>query len=129
MASDSSSNPGPEFPPGSDEPVRGRIIAFLRTIGLEVRAGVIEGPTVLPGLRVDQGILVYDPAKWRHPGDLLHEAGHLAVRLPADRRGASDDLGGDPAEEMMAIAWSYAAVLQIGLPPSVVFHPEGYDGG
>lgn len=29
----------------------------------------------------------------------------------------------------MAIAWSYAAVLHLKLPPAVVFHPAGYDGG
>ena len=29
----------------------------------------------------------------------------------------------------MAIAWSYAAILHLQLPPDVVFHPEGYRGG
>lgn len=38
-------------------------------------------------------------------------------------------MGNDPAEEMMAIAWSYAAVLHLGLPPETVFHAEGYRGG
>jgi hypothetical protein len=33
------------------------------------------------------------------------------------------------AEEMMAIAWSYAACMHIGLPVSFVFHDGGYKGG
>jgi hypothetical protein len=129
MASDSPSISDPECTPGGDETVRERIIAFLRTIGPEVRAGWIEEPTVLPGLRVDHGVLVYDPVKWKHPGDLLHEAGHLAVRLPEDRTAASNDLGADPAEEMLASALYYTAILHLGLPPAVLFHPEGYAGG
>ena len=28
----------------------------------------------------------------------------------------------------MAIAWSYAAALEIGIPPEIVFHPDGYRG-
>jgi hypothetical protein len=58
---------------------------------------------------VEQRVLCYDPAQLQHPGDLLHEAGHLAVKSPSDRRLAGVNLGSDPAEEMMAIGWSYAA--------------------
>jgi len=35
----------------------------------------------------------------------------------------------DPAEEMAAIAWSYAAALEMDLDPAVVFHEHGYRGG
>ena len=38
-------------------------------------------------------------------------------------------MGNDPAEEMTAIAWSYAAIRHLQLPPDVVFHPDGYNGG
>src|SRR5436190_15402423 len=106
-----------------------RIVAFLRDIGLEVQTGAIDGATVLPGITVDRGILIFDPAKLRFPGDLLHEAGHLAVKAPAERRQTSSDMNGDPAEEMMAIAWSYAAAVYHQFPPDVVFHREGYRGG
>ena len=106
-----------------------KIIAFLREIGLEVRAGVIDSDTIFPGIKVDQGVLFYDSARLKYPGDLLHEAGHLAVKPAADRKLAGVNLGGDPAEEMMAIGWSYAAVLHLQLPPEVVFHPAGYRGG
>ncbi len=106
-----------------------KITAFLREIGLETRAGVVEGQTVLPGIKVELGVLVYDSANLKFPGDLLHEAGHLAVKTAADRKTCGPDLGGDPAEEMMAISWSYAAARHIGLSPEVVFHAEGYRGG
>ena len=105
------------------------IVSFLREIGLEVKARTIDEPTFLPGITVDRGLLVFDPARLRYPGDLLHEAGHLAVRPGSERPGVSGDLGNDPAEEMMAIAWSWAALVHLGLPPEVVFHPEGYRGG
>ncbi len=104
-------------------------MAFLREIGLEIKTGILDGGTPLPGINVELGVLVYDPARLQFPGDLLHEAGHLAVKSPTDRRLAGDNLGSDPAEEMMAISWSYAAILQLQLPPEVVFHPAGYRGG
>lgn len=105
------------------------IVAFLREIGLEVQAGAIDCDTIFPGIKVDRGVLLYDPARLKFPGDLLHEAGHLAVKPAADRKLAGVNLGGDPAEEMMAIGWSYAAILHLQLPPEVVFHPAGYRGG
>jgi hypothetical protein len=35
----------------------------------------------------------------------------------------------DPGEEMAAIAWSWAAAVEIGLAPEVLFHEGGYRGG
>jgi hypothetical protein len=105
-----------------------RIVAFLAGIGLAVRAGDIEGATVLPGILVEHGELVFDPARLRFPCDLLHEAGHLAVVPPARRAAMHRDVGSDPAEEMMAIAWSYAAAVHIGIDPALLFHDE-YKGG
>jgi len=37
-------------------------------------------------------------------------------------------VGDDGALEISAIAWSWAAALEIGLAPSVVFHSDGYKG-
>jgi hypothetical protein len=105
------------------------IIAFLREIGLVVHEQALAGPTFLPGIALVDGALVVDPAQLRYPGDLLHEAGHLAVAEPARRPQISGSAGDDPAEEMMAIAWSYAAGVQLQLDPSVVFHDDGYKGG
>ncbi len=115
--------------PVVENPLVKKIVAFLCEIGLETRAGEIAGASVLPGIIVEQGCLVYDSTKLKFPGDLLHEAGHLAVKTPADRKASGPDLGNDPAQEMMAISWSYAAALHLGLPPEVVFHAEAYNGG
>jgi len=111
------------------EDVTATIVAFLREIGLEVREGPVDGKTFVPGITVQDGVLVFDPVSMTYPGDLLHEAGHLAVKTPAERESASADLGDGPADEMMAIAWSYAAGVHLGLPPEVVFHDGGYKGG
>jgi hypothetical protein len=117
-----------EIEAGLSDPLTNRIVAFLRGIGLTIRAGEILGPSFLPGIQVEHGGLLFDPARLRFPCDLLHEAGHLAV-VPPERRAAMDrDVGSDPAEEMMAIAWSYAAALHIGVDPALLFHHE-YKGG
>jgi len=111
------------------DPLVERIAAFLREIGLEVRSGTVGEGTALPGITIDRGILVVDEARMLYPGDLLHEAGHLAVAPPARRTAFRHDVGNDPAEEMMAIAWSYAAALYLKIDPAIVFHADGYRGG
>lgn len=110
-------------------PVLFQIVEFLRGIGLVVEERDIAGPTVLPGITVDKGVLVIDPAKLLYPGDLLHEAGHLAVVPRAEREQLGANVGTDGGLEMGAIAWSYAASVHIGLPVEVVFHDHGYKDG
>lgn len=105
------------------------IVDFLRAIGLAVRAETLPETTFLPGIWIERGALVVDEARLRYPGDLLHEAGHLAVAAPERRAAITGDAGADPAEEMMAIAWSYAAAVHLKLDPAVVFHDDGYQGG
>ncbi len=105
------------------------IIQFLNEIGLTVKAQAFDENTILPGIKLDQGVILIDRARLKHPGDLLHDAGHLAVKTESERRQTSSDAGQDPAEEMMAIAWSYAALKHLQLPLEVVFHPDGYRGG
>jgi hypothetical protein len=105
------------------------IVRFLGTIGLTVRWGRLDEPTRLPGINIDRGSLLIDRGRLQHPGDILHEGGHLAV-IPADERAqVIGDAGSDPAREMMAIAWSYAALRHLRLDPTVVFHDDGYRGG
>jgi hypothetical protein len=107
------------------DPLVGRIIAFVRRIGIPVEAAVLEGETFLPGIVVTGAGLRVDPSRLAWPGDLLHEAGHIAVGDPARRdEGVSDD----PGEEMAALAWSFAAAAHLGLDPSVPFHEGGYRG-
>ena len=80
------------------------------------------------GVEVDfQPALGKDKDKLAHPGDLLHEAGHLAVTEPDSRNAPS--LAPTDAEEMATLAWSWAALKALDLDPAVVFHPHGYKGG
>lgn len=122
----------PEAPARSADDTLGRILGFLRGIGIAVREGQVAGDDFLPGIRVEDGGLVLDRAQLRWPGDLLHEAGHLAVLPPAQRRTLSGDLAGHEAipyaSEMEATAWAYAATVAIGLDPAVLFHEGGYHG-
>jgi hypothetical protein len=113
---------------GEEEDVTVRIVAFLRGVGIDVSAAPIEGRTVLPGIRISGGRLIYDPDRLTWPGDLLHEAGHIAVTHPA-LRPTLEEVPDDPGEEMAAIAWSYAATVAIGIDPAIVFHADAYGGG
>ncbi len=110
-----------------EDPVIARILAFLAEIGIPAVREPVTGDSFLPGTLVRNGTLVFDPAL-PYPGDLLHEAGHIAVTASELRPGLCE-VANDPAEEMAAIAWSYAAALAIGIDPAVVFHPHGYRGG
>lgn len=110
-------------------PVTNQIASFLTGIGLRVCAGQIPDRTILPGIHVAGGGLVVDESRLAYPGDLLHEAGHLAVVPAAQRNSLDGDTGESGGEEMAAIAWSYAAAVHLGLSPDVVFHAAGYRGG
>lgn len=101
---------------------------FLDGIGIPARAGAVEEATFLPGLRIERGAIVYDPERLLYPGDLLHEAAHVAFTPAAERAALGDTLSPDPGGEMAAIAWTWAAALHLGIDPAVVFHEHGYRG-
>ncbi|HUC79992.1 MAG TPA: hypothetical protein VMR70_03715 [Flavisolibacter sp.] len=109
-------------------------IHFLRTIGIEViETTLLAAHCFLPGLLIKEGKIFIDKEQLLYPGDILHEAGHLAV-IPQTERHLQDGttIGkrpDAPAEEMMAIAWSYAACLHLQIDPVFVFHNEGYKQG
>lgn len=105
-----------------------QIISFLRGIGLVVVERPIAEATVLPGITVEHGTVVADRVAIKYPGDLLHEAGHLAVVPASERELMNDNVGNDGGMEMGAIAWSYAAALHLGIAPTVLFHEGGYRG-
>ena len=108
-----------------------QIVNFVSAIGIECHRVTLEQKTFLPGVYISKGRLFIDKDKLKYPGDLLHEAGHIAVE-PAESRykltGNVYKCGQVDGEEIAAIAWSYAALKAIGLPPEVVFHEEGYKG-
>lgn len=58
---------------------------FLASIGIEMRAGVVDVPTIFPGSLIDHGSLVIDEDKLVAPGDALHEAAHIAL-VPVPRK-------------------------------------------
>ncbi|MFM5895367.1 MAG: hypothetical protein ACKOQM_13165 [Novosphingobium sp.] len=103
------------------------IVSFLDQIGLTVTVGADLGETFLPGLAIRSGAIVIDPAARVWPGDLLHEAGHVAV-TEAPARAELDQPPADGGTEMAAIAWSVAAALACGVGLDVLFHQEGYKG-
>ena len=90
------------------------IVVFLDEIGLPVRFGEIAGAIFLPGMRIERGGPHVDESRLIYPGDLLYDAGHLAL-LPPERRAAiTGEAGEDAGREMVAIAWCYAGALQTG---------------
>ncbi|GAA0352298.1 hypothetical protein GCM10009092_15860 [Bowmanella denitrificans] len=108
-----------------------KIVDFLKNVGINIRYTSIESKTFLPGILIEQGQLLIDREKLKYPGDLLHEAGHIAVTASENRLKLTGDIhqcGHGPAEEMSAIAWSWAASREIGIHPEVLFHTDGYKG-
>jgi hypothetical protein len=110
------------------DPLIGRIADFLRQIGIEVAPATLAASGPCPGVEPRGGVLCIDEARLAHVGDLLHEAGHMAVCDLSTRRSLAA-IGDDPGDEMAAIAWSYAAARRLEIDPAIVFHEGGYRGG
>jgi hypothetical protein len=110
-----------------------KCIEFLNGIGIRTVLQKIEGSSFLPGLSIENGNIILDKDALASPGDILHEAGHIAVVPSVDRSGLSasaiEKRKDREAEEMMAIAWSYAAAVHLNIDPHFVFHDDGYKGG
>lgn len=132
------------------------VCAFIEAIGLRCSPGSVPTDSFLPGVAIIEGGLVYDDEQLGSPGDLLHEAGHLALTPQRVRPLLDGDVGAviddilatglpdhlaplNEAErsmiersEPLAIAWSYAAACAAGVDPDCVFWEGGYgtkDGG
>lgn len=109
-------------------------LSFLHSIGIETEEErLAQEDCFLPGLLIRNGRILFDREKLLYPGDVLHEAAHLAIVPAAERKIISGPAIGKrpdaPAEEMMAIAWSYAACIHLDIDPRFVFHNEGYQQG
>ncbi len=107
-----------------------KMVAFLDAIGIAWRFDSVPENTFLPGLEVVQGCLLIDRALLRYPGDILHEAGHIAL-LPPEKRGlfsgnVKEVLPEHEGDELAVILWTYAASLHLELPLDVVIHDNGY---
>ncbi len=109
-----------------------RIIDFLQEIGIDVIEATLDDENLLPGLDINEGKIVLDRSKLKYPGDLLHEAGHVAVTEEQWRPIAGTPRMSphwpDAGDEIAAMLWSYAALRHLHIPLEVVFHPNGYKG-
>jgi len=107
-----------------------RISDFLTSIGIGVHPATLDEATFLPGIAVRGGELQVDESRLLYPGDLLHEAGHLALLPGGERMLATDEIAHEnPAVvEVGAMAWSYAASKYLGIDAREVFHEGGYRG-
>jgi len=104
--------------------------AFLGSIGIEMRAGTIDVPTLFPGSLISRGSLVVDESILIAPGDALHEAAHIAVSPPERRSADFGFIEGDTGgEELTVISWCWAALLELHIPPEAVFHETAYKRG
>ncbi|WP_338696496.1 hypothetical protein V5279_08815 [Bradyrhizobium sp. 26S5] len=108
-------------------PLTERLADFICGIGIDVRPAHLPDATFLPGLRISGGVIFVDEEKLAHPGDLLHEAGHLAVTDPS-MRNTPELATPSEGDEIAAIAWSYAAAKHLDIDPAIVFHEHGYRG-
>ena len=130
-------------------------ISFVQGIGLEVvtRDSGVRG--FIEGVRVRAGVL-HVGLDTVFPGDVLHEAAHLALIPLRFRHLADGDLRDvnkamrnyveahgeglmrhpeDPlcravlqADEQEAAAWQYAAALKVGLPDVWLFPDDAFEG-
>jgi hypothetical protein len=108
------------------DPLVNKLADFVRSAGIDVRPSAINWKTQFPGLDVSSGAVLADETRLIHPGNILHEAGHIAVHDPARR--AHKKFLPTKGEELAALAWSYAAVVQLGLGAELVFYPGSYHG-
>ncbi|MEO8515764.1 MAG: hypothetical protein ABI426_03425 [Flavobacterium sp.] len=109
-----------------------KIMTFLDEIKINTIEKELEDTTFLPGLDLGPNCIYIDFSKLKYPGDILHEAGHLAVtsseervhigtpKMPNDWPTQGDEIG--------AMLWSYAAAAHLDLPLDFIFHPNGYKG-
>jgi hypothetical protein len=109
------------------DPLTERLAVFVRSIGIEVRATTLPETTFLPGIDICNGAILVDEARLTYPGDILHEAGHLAVTDPAVRNAPT--LSPEAGDEMATIAWSWAALRHLDIDPAIVFHAAFKGGG
>lgn len=129
-----------------------KAIDFVLGIGIPVkvsdRTNALD--TFLPHIRIEYGELVVSPRR-AFPGDILHEAGHIALLPRRLRIYALDDLqqalqmGSEilrqpdcsaytqaairlSASDAAVTAWQFAAHKKIGLPKALLFPLQSYGG-
>jgi len=108
------------------------MLEFLDRIGIAYRIAKLDEQTFLPGIAIDGGTVIIDPERLAYPGDILHEAGHIAVTEPSRRGSLNQEVLGSESpkesDEIGVMLWTYLAAKELGIPPAVVFHAGGYRG-
>ena len=115
-----------------NQPYKNTIIEFITRIGIPVRPTKLADDTFIPGIKIIKGELLYDDHQILSYGDLIHEAGHIALMSPSERREISGNVAEfrTPAQddELAVILWTYAVHKEIDIPIEIIFHEEGYKG-
>jgi len=115
-----------------EQPELDIVLHFLKSINIQVIEKELTEPTFLPGLLLGPDVIYIDYSRLLYAGDILHEAGHIAVTLPSCRKLiGTDKMNLDwptQGDEIAAILWSFAALSHLGLSPEFVFHKNGYKG-
>jgi hypothetical protein len=108
------------------DPLVIKLTTFVRSTGIEVQACRIDWKSRFPGLDIRADAVLVDESRLIHPGNILHEGGHIAVHDPARR--SHPMFSPTKGEELGALAWSYAAALHLGLSAETVFYPGSFAG-
>jgi hypothetical protein len=104
------------------------IVDFIRSIGIEVNEGAMTRDTLVPGMDIVRGTLRVDETMMCKPADLLHEAAHIALSHPSVRSALDGTADTSPAEEVSAIAWTWAASRHLNIDPTETFHEDVISG-
>lgn len=113
------------------------VLGFLADIGIPARRGDVPADSFLPGVQIANGGLVVDPLRLRWPGDVLHEAGHIAITPAPQRAALNGALDGAEARQRPTAARSRPSpgrgprCCTWALSPSCSSHPglQGAVGG
>jgi hypothetical protein len=110
-----------------DETLR-RIVEFIRSLGIEVNEGPMTRDTLVAGIDIIRGTLLIDEPMMCKPADLLHEAAHIALSSPSVRSALDGTADTSAAEEISAIAWTWAASRHLDIDPAETFHEDVISG-
>ncbi|WP_029011251.1 hypothetical protein [Azospirillum halopraeferens] len=125
------------------------IVDFVRGVGISVEYGEGARGGFLPGVNIRDGVIHVDPDTLVGSGDVLHEAGHIAVvprrywpRLGRDIQAdlealvAEETADGGTADpqlvaavrmgEFMSQAWSYAVARHLSVSQEAIFFRGSY---
>ena len=109
-----------------------KTLHFVESMGIGIVPGD-GGDEFLPGITIRGNKLIINYETLAYPGDILHEAGHIAVVPPEERPGLTSASIAKrkmrDGEEMAATAWAYAATVHLDLPAAFIFHEKSYLGG